>query len=1710
MANESVVQNEAIQNLLTTKEFCDNFENLCNSKQRIYDICGELLYDKNLEQRTQIIEYFNRAFKNLHMITKAEEVEAYENKRITLHFQALARMSSNEYKIDPVMGLFEEILCDTQLQHLKFAWKRDICTKFAETILPYFEMGGKVLEMLKYFIFASEWEEYDVYLLLKALIFIYSADCDQFLKFLLILRCNKLTPESIQYTDNKQEITLGFLLRCGVKQNFFSITMVSKDLDNLIEKLREDSLWNFKNGIDHIKAVVMYVSDLHYKIAQAELEKNLSLLKRHPDDLNDEYEFQKYFLVIILAVKLTAKYTPRITQCLSYQTLIMQFLKIGCLLEVKSGEGKSCILAMTAATYALVGKQVDIVTSSPVLAQRDCNDWTKFYKLLNISVCCNEVADAQSYKCNVVYGTIGNFSRDILRVKFLFEDIRLGRQCDLVLVDEVDSMLIDQSIQCTYLSHDVASSGLKHLEPVLTAIWMHVTRFIPLFYKNDVAKVLYRGPFQAFFKTLYDCIPSSANFQEPLDILRFATNKDFSDKYIKCVDLNESVKMLETLTEDKMINIIRNIKDRLPNFKIQLFRMTENEELEFIEEVYNDTKSQIEQEKTKTIRMLVCNDGLTSMLYTLSTLKFDIKQLVLSQMPKPKEIGSRNQYDIPEFLRQYAFNRLPFWIANAFKAKHMSLNREYMVYNNRFIYPIDYASTGVVEINKKWGDGLQQFLEIKHELPLSPIPFMTNFLSNMAFIKLYKKVLGVSGTLGTEADREFMEPYYAVKFVKIPTFHQKLFYEFDGLLLDGEDEWVSAIYRQINYWYSVCNKSAGAVLVLCEDISTAEKLKKSLQGIGNLKNNYLKLQLYCRSDKKSDQISITQHIESGIVFISTNLGSRGTDYLISKEVAVSGGLFVIVTFLPYNERVEDQAFGRTARQGAPGAAQLIVDRRTLPVALKNCQNIYHAKCLRTENNMCRMNFIKCNEIRTLQMRDELFEIYCELLRQFHDQLKNLNLPQNLTKAKINSLHEIWAEWLEVKTTNLKEEDFDALKNDLERIITAAGGTLIDGVPKTNFYHLLNCASLHMLSAQYEEAIKVYEIVIKDFDVWSAFAHFNRAYCTLKLCFNEIYVHNAVEDLKNAKNKLASYKTEMLCTQLSVLLSRREKIFFSSFINHMQARFRIFEYIEKNIDEVLKILKNNWNQEVNIEVSDITSLMLSNVYNDEEYYEIISELKQLGLVYLFKIGQQSQIHGGNCIIFYSAITKIFAEIGFTRLYLGKLASKSQLIHPFDDQLILKLVRSDSKDFDFKSWNVTRAYELCLSQTVAYCTVNLEAQQTLTESLQTFFDFVDENEVAKRIATFQPYFEDKSVQLVFSDVLEKVQRSVEIHLRKALYAGILYTTLLDFYNICALQGKDGDWLAIISKIAKDFLTSKSSNLQHTLASLSDYENVIRLESLFTEDNEFMFLLGDYEFCFRVAHDVHRLQWLLSTGRYNDKETPLCTCSEVIDNNIQTIVEKFNEQLAEEIANVYNMQLSQEVSDRLHYKLTHEIIRQTKNNLIELFMLDISYILKSIVSLMNSAMIFASEFSDNLLLSKYEVRRQKPNQINRVIYELSSTEESKLNNMIKKHQLSLVLRQGLESALEQSHIELQNIFPNNDNKIEQSATFDKSKYDFLMEDVVADVSLTQHPTLFTVINYDDLKVHSSNVDSLFQKFSSLSQVSVIKRNKPLFKIVLHKISM
>ena len=61
---------------------------------------------------------------------------------------------------------------------------------------------------------------------------------------------------------------------------------------------------------------------------------------------------------------------------------------------------------------------------------------------------------------------------------------------------------------------------------------------------------------------------------------------------------------------------------------------------------------------------------------------------------------------------------------------------------------------------------LQQFLEMKHGLPRSPLSLITNFLSNIDFFARYgNNIVGVSGTLGNDIRRRnSMSDIFSVEF----------------------------------------------------------------------------------------------------------------------------------------------------------------------------------------------------------------------------------------------------------------------------------------------------------------------------------------------------------------------------------------------------------------------------------------------------------------------------------------------------------------------------------------------------------------------------------------------------------------------------------------------------------------------------------------------------------------------------------------------------------------------------------------------------------------------------------------------------------------------------------------------------------------------------------------------------------------------------------
>jgi preprotein translocase subunit SecA len=62
--------------------------------------------------------------------------------------------------------------------------------------------------------------------------------------------------------------------------------------------------------------------------------------------------------------------------------------------------------------------------------------------------------------------------------------------------------------------------------------------------------------------------------------------------------------------------------------------------------------------------------------------------------------------------------------------------------------------------------------------------------------------------------------------------------------------------------------------------------------------------------------------QKGKITVATNMAGRGTDILLGRGVAELGGLHVVSTEPHGSGRVDRQLFGRAARQGDPGSAQM--------------------------------------------------------------------------------------------------------------------------------------------------------------------------------------------------------------------------------------------------------------------------------------------------------------------------------------------------------------------------------------------------------------------------------------------------------------------------------------------------------------------------------------------------------------------------------------------------------------------------------------------------------------------------------------------------------------------------------------------------------------------------------------------------------------------
>ena len=157
-------------------------------------------------------------------------------------------------------------------------------------------------------------------------------------------------------------------------------------------------------------------------------------------------------------------------------------LHSGRIAEMRTGEGKTLVATLAVYLNALSGKGVHVVTVNDYLAKRDAATMGKLYNFLGLSVGVvvpgmPHFEKKQAYAADITYGTNNEYGFDYLRDNMAnSKDERFQRGLNFAIVDEVDSILIDEA------RTPLIISGPADESPEL---YIKVNRLVPNFVKQE-------------------------------------------------------------------------------------------------------------------------------------------------------------------------------------------------------------------------------------------------------------------------------------------------------------------------------------------------------------------------------------------------------------------------------------------------------------------------------------------------------------------------------------------------------------------------------------------------------------------------------------------------------------------------------------------------------------------------------------------------------------------------------------------------------------------------------------------------------------------------------------------------------------------------------------------------------------------------------------------------------------------------------------------------------------------------------------------------------------------------------------------------------------------------------------------------------------------------------------------------------------------------
>lgn len=123
----------------------------------------------------------------------------------------------------------------------------------------------------------------------------------------------------------------------------------------------------------------------------------------------------------------------------------------GKIAEMRTGEGKTLVATLPTYLNAISGKGVHMITVNDYLAKRDSEWMGKLYRFLGLSVglIAHDMDFPErkfAYNCDITFGTNNEFGFDYLRDNMvIYQDQMVQRDLNFAIVDEVDSILVDEA-----------------------------------------------------------------------------------------------------------------------------------------------------------------------------------------------------------------------------------------------------------------------------------------------------------------------------------------------------------------------------------------------------------------------------------------------------------------------------------------------------------------------------------------------------------------------------------------------------------------------------------------------------------------------------------------------------------------------------------------------------------------------------------------------------------------------------------------------------------------------------------------------------------------------------------------------------------------------------------------------------------------------------------------------------------------------------------------------------------------------------------------------------------------------------------------------------------------------------------------------------------------------------------------------------------------